>query len=216
MMLAIAAEGSAESRFAGSFDAKRTLEYLETYLAWDDAEIIVAENDGKMLGGVILVRAYEMWRQPICYIVKFWIGRHGRRTSASRRLIKAVDDWAIKHDCLAIYATATGELSDREQNLFENMMTKTGYLNVGPTLKKGSQLMSKFSPPPPPPPPTPPPLPPKAPPPTPPAPSVASLPKAEAYTDAKKRRQKNVNQRANLQIPLTSSNSSGSGVNTNT
>tara|TARA_Y100001973_G_scaffold106280_1_gene183134 strand:+ start:7749 stop:8249 length:501 start_codon:yes stop_codon:yes gene_type:complete len=148
MMLAIAAEGSAESRFAGSFDPQRTLEYLETYLAWDDAEIIVATEDpldipfsrqtiaGKMLGGVILVSAYEMWRQPICYIVKFWIGRHGRRTSASRRLIKAVDDWAIKHDCLAIYATATGELSDREQNLFENMMTKTGYLNVGPTLKK--------------------------------------------------------------------------------
>ena len=162
MMLAIAAEGSAESRFAGLFDAKRTLEYLETYLAWDDAEIIVAtktvgpDNEGfdqtkeyrrytvdrrhsfveRILGGVILVRAYEMWSQPICYIVKFWIGRHGRRTSASRRLIKAVDDWAIKHDCLAIYATATGELSDREQNLFENMMTKTGYLNGGPTLKK--------------------------------------------------------------------------------
>ncbi len=73
--------------------------------------------------------------------------------------------------------------------------------------------MSKFQPKPPTPPPAPPPLP-KPPPPTPPAASAAALPKAEAYTDAKKRKSKALNQRANLQIPLVQ-NQGGSGVNTN-
>ena len=133
-MVAIAAEGATESNFGGTFDVPRAIEYLETFLAWDDAIIMLAVDD-EILGGVILVKSYEVWSQPICYIVKFWLSKAGRRTRASRRLIRFVDSWARRQDCIAIYATATGELSDREQKLFENMMKRSGYSNVGPTLK---------------------------------------------------------------------------------
>ena len=73
--------------------------------------------------------------------------------------------------------------------------------------------MGKFIPKPPAPPPAPKPFT-KPQPPTPPAASTAALPKAEAYTDAKKKKSKALNQRANLQIPLVQ-NQGGSGVNTN-
>ena len=133
-MVAIAAEGADESAAFGTFDVSRTIEYLETFLAWDDAIIMLAVDD-EILGGVILVKANEIWTQPLCYMVKFWLSKAGRRTRASRRLIRFVESWAKRQNCIAVYATATGELSDREQKLFENMMRRSGYSNVGPTLK---------------------------------------------------------------------------------
>lgn len=133
-MVAIAAEGATESAAFGTFDVPRAIEYLETFLTWDDAIIMLAVDD-EILGGIILVKSHEIWTQPLCYIVKFWLSKAGRRTRASRRLIRFAESWARRQDCIAVYATATGELSDREQKLFENMMKRSGYSDVGPTLK---------------------------------------------------------------------------------
>ena len=134
-MSEIASQGSNESKFVGTFSLANCVDYLTTFVEWEDATVMLAVDDDIVLGGVILVKSREVWEQPLCYLVKFWISKAGRRTPASSRIMRFIDAWAERNKCLAVYATATGELSDREQRLFENMMKKSGYSDVGPTLK---------------------------------------------------------------------------------
>ena len=136
-ILEIIEEGSIESRFAGSeYDSWTARNYLKHFLNMDDADICLAELDGQLLGGVMMCASWEWCKKPIAYVVKFWVRKAGRRTQAARFLMKFIDDFAAEYNCSAIYATATAELSYREQKLFENLFGKNGFEDVGATLKK--------------------------------------------------------------------------------
>ena len=136
-ILEIIEEGNQESRFTGEYDSWTARNYLKHFLEIPDADICLAELDGELLGGVMMCASWEWCKQPLGYVVKFWVRKAGRRTQAARFLMKFIDDFAAEYQCSAVYATATAELDAREQKLFENLFYKNGFADVGATLKKG-------------------------------------------------------------------------------
>lgn len=134
-MVEIAINANAESRFVGEVDIEAAREYLRDFMIYDDRQIVVADNGGEIVGGVILALSKEIWAQPLCYVIKFWVLPAGRRTNASRLLVDYIFEVANDHDCLAVYSTATAELDDREQRLFVNLLKRSGFRDCGPTMK---------------------------------------------------------------------------------
>ena len=76
----------------------------------------------------------EYHDKPFCYIGKFFVFLSGRRTDASRKLITYALKWAKEQDCTHIFVTATAGLDKKEQQLFINLMKKSGLVECGPVL----------------------------------------------------------------------------------
>jgi len=128
-------DANAESRFVGQVDIESAREYLREFIIYDDREIVVADDNGEVIGAIILAVSKEFWTQPLCYVIKFWVLPEGRRTNAARLLLDYIFEYAQDHDCLAVYSTATAELEDREQRLFVNLLKRNGFRDCGPTMK---------------------------------------------------------------------------------
>tara|TARA_R110000772_G_scaffold10899_10_gene34447 strand:+ start:55 stop:513 length:459 start_codon:yes stop_codon:yes gene_type:complete len=134
-MVQIALHGTRESAFEGVVCPDRAREYLRAHIHWDEASAMLAEDNGEIVGGVLLVASHEVWEQPLCYLLKFWVLPSGRGTNTARLLMSYIHSWAKENDCSAIYATATAELDAQEQKLFENLLKRSGFVNCGPTMK---------------------------------------------------------------------------------
>ena len=130
-------EAHNESAFKGEFDVEMARNYISHFLNMRYSKFRIAVQDDEILGGVMMAASYEWCRQPLAYVIKFWVFKKGRKTRAARLLMDYVDQFAKEYDCSAIYATATAELDDREQKLFENLFHRNGFVDVGATLKKG-------------------------------------------------------------------------------
>lgn len=129
--------GVEETKLDVSFDRETARNWLWTYMQSAEADILVADMDGDLVGGVMVVESNEIFTQPMCYMAKFWVLPAGRRSRAARDLMKATVDWAEERNCSHIYCTATADLDDREQRLFINLMKRTGFQEKGPVLSKG-------------------------------------------------------------------------------
>lgn len=128
-------DANAESRFVGEIDIERAREYLRNFIIYDDRQIVVADDDGEVIGALILATSHEFWTRPLCYVIKFWVLPQGRRTNTARLLLDYIFEYAEDHNCAAVYATATAELEDREQKLFVNLLKRNGFKECGPTMK---------------------------------------------------------------------------------
>ena len=129
-------EAHGESAFKGEFDVEMARNYISNFLNMRYSKFRIAVQDDEILGGVMMAASYEWCRQPLAYVVKFWVFKKGRRTRAARLLMDYVDQFAKEYDCSAIYATATAELDNREQKLFENLFHRNDFVDVGATLRK--------------------------------------------------------------------------------
>lgn len=128
-------DANAESRFVGDVDVENARDYLRDFIIYDDRKIVVADDEGEVIGALILALSHEFWTQPLCYVIKFWVLPEGRRTNTARLLLDYIFEYAEENNCLAVYATATAELEDREQKLFVNLLKRNGFKECGPTMK---------------------------------------------------------------------------------
>ncbi len=129
--------GVEETNLDVSFDRETARNWLWTYMQSVEADILVADMDGDLVGGVMLAESAEIFKKPMCYMAKFWVLPEGRRTSAARELLKASVAWAKERDCSHLYVTATADLDEREQRLFINLMKRAGFTDKGPVLCLG-------------------------------------------------------------------------------
>ncbi len=129
-------EAHGESSFKGDFDPEMARNYISNFINMRYSKFRIAVQDNEILGGVMMAASYEWCRQPLAYVVKFWVFKKGRRTRAARLLLDYVNQFAQEYDCSAIYATATAELDATEQKLFENLFHRNGFDDVGATLRK--------------------------------------------------------------------------------
>jgi N-acetylglutamate synthase-like GNAT family acetyltransferase len=123
-----------ETSYEVVFDRDLARGYIRGHVLAEDFDIIVAEIDGRIIGGVILAASSEVQVQPFCYVCKFFVLPEGRRSTAARGLLDAIKTWAEDHDCSHVFVTATAGLDMREQQLFINLMKRGQYDDVGPVL----------------------------------------------------------------------------------
>ena len=134
-ILSVTEQGTRESAFAGTYDRERTTDYVRTHMYWDDAAVIVAIDDNeKLVGGFIAVTGYEMWAERLCGLSKFWVLQ--RRTNTARLLVQALIDFSEDRECMSIYVSATAQLAQKEQKLFENLLTRAGFDHAGAVMKR--------------------------------------------------------------------------------
>ena len=134
-LVAIAREGTAESKYRGLvFNEEKATEYVWAYLYDKEIDIIVAILDNAVIGFVMVAVSHEYHDRPFCYLSKFWVAQAGRRSDAARKLLRRAITWGADAGCSHIFATATAELDKTEQQLFENLMRKSGFLDGGPVM----------------------------------------------------------------------------------
>lgn len=136
-LVAAAVEANGESAFVGEFSQPAAEDYYKYFIGQGGRETVIAEQDGAFLGAILLAASWEYWTRPMGYICKIWVTKAGRRTRAARDLFAYADAWSVRNDCLALYVTSTAELNAKEQRLFENLLSRSGYSPVGQTFKKG-------------------------------------------------------------------------------
>lgn len=123
-----------ESDYGLVYNEENSFKYIYNHIYYDGCAIAVAEKDDEIIGYVILARSLEYHDRPFCYIGKFFVFLSGRRTDASRKLAAYALKWAKEQDCSHVFATATAGLEEKEQQLFINLMKKSGLVEHGPVL----------------------------------------------------------------------------------
>jgi len=128
-------ECNAESGYGLLFNEDNAKDYSWAHIYNSGSDIIVAaEEDGKIIGLVMLGASLEYHNSPFCYIMKFWVGKEGRSTGVARQLIHCAVMWATEEKCTHIFVTATAGLESREQQLFINLVKKFNFVEGGPVL----------------------------------------------------------------------------------
>jgi len=135
-ILAMAEEGTGESAFEGTFNRERATAYLRAYMHWSEASAIVAVEGSEILGGYCAVSSYEMWEEPLCGLLKFWVKPSARRSPVARALVDHVIGFAAQTECLSIYVSASAQLTKTQQRLFENLMKGAGFEYAGVIMKR--------------------------------------------------------------------------------
>ena len=128
------AEANKESDYGLKYNKENAFKYFYDSIEYENSDILVAEKDDIIIGCVILGKSYEFHDKPFGYIGKFWVFASGRRTDAGRNLIAHALKWAKEQDCSHLFVTATAELPEKEQQLFINLMKKSGLEECGPVL----------------------------------------------------------------------------------
>jgi len=123
-----------ESNYGLVYNKENAFKYLYNHIHYDGSDIIVAEKDDEIIGYVTVGISLEYHDKPFCYIGKFFVFLSGRRTDASRKLITYALKWAKEQDCTHVFVTATAGLDKKEQQLFINLMKKSGLVERGPVL----------------------------------------------------------------------------------
>jgi len=127
-------EANKESNYGLGYNNDNAFKYLYNYIKYEDSDILVAEKDDEIIGFVMMGKSFEFHDKPFGYISKFWVFASGRRTDAGRNLISNALKWAKEQDCSHLFVTATAELAEKEQQLFINLMKKSGLVERGPVL----------------------------------------------------------------------------------
>ena len=60
--------GVEETKLDVSFDRETARNWLWTYMQSAEADILVADMDGDLVGGVMVVESNEIFTQPMCYM----------------------------------------------------------------------------------------------------------------------------------------------------
>ena len=123
-----------ESNYGLEYNKENAFKYLYNSIWYDGSAIVVAEKDDEIIGYVTVGISLEYHDKPFCYVGKFFVFLSGRRTDASRKLITYALKWAKEQDCTHIFVTATAGLDKKEQQLFINLMKKSGLVECGPVL----------------------------------------------------------------------------------
>ena len=103
---------------------------IRTYLSTPLVDFIVAELDGKILGGFILVHAFDWAPEKTTYMSKFFISPECRGTEAARALAKE----AVRLRQGIMFITSTAGIDDRKDRMFENLFKREGFAECGKAL----------------------------------------------------------------------------------
>lgn len=115
----------AESRWPIAFDPTRAEHTIRAYLTLPIATVLIVEDDGKFLGGAMLVLEWDCQDKPFGMWGKFYMLPDARGTPASRMLAKACVGWFDEQGCVASFTGATANVGN--DKLFANLMRKVGY-----------------------------------------------------------------------------------------
>jgi len=126
-----------ETSYDLTFNRDHARDHLRHYVSGTPGWIaLLAETESEVVGGVLMAESLEFHDTPLLYVTKFWVLPSGRRTRAARSLLEGVGNYAEERNCTHIFATATAGLDAREQRLFVNLLTRSGFRDTGPVMMK--------------------------------------------------------------------------------
>jgi GNAT superfamily N-acetyltransferase len=133
-LLIMAEEFIEESHWDVTFDAQRSKYVLETYIRGLELEVIIARENDRLLGGIMLCESWEFQERPFGYFAKFYVRPEGRNFKVGRALMRAAIEWFAERDCSHMFISATAGLNERDQRAFTILMKRAGMLEAGPIM----------------------------------------------------------------------------------
>ena len=82
-----------ESAWGWTWNNDAAREYLASYIAGGNSDILLLDRDGGIAGGALVSVEQECWDERLAVIDKFFVVRRHRRGTASARLAQATIDW---------------------------------------------------------------------------------------------------------------------------
>lgn len=128
MLMAMGQQFVDESRWGVKFDPARAEHTIRAYITLPIAAVLLAEHEGKCLGGAMLVLEWDCQDKPFGMWGKFYMLPEARGTRASRMLARACVDWFDAKGCVASFTGATANIGN--DRLFANLMKKVGYVEA--------------------------------------------------------------------------------------
>mgnify|MGYP003144476213 CR=1 FL=1 len=125
-----------ESAYEIEFDVTNSAYHYMNYILSPGGDVLVAKQDGAMVGGVMVASSTEFQKKPFGYVGKFYVIPEARRGTASRSLIAAMLDWFTLQDVSHVFVTATAGLEERDQRAFILLMKRSGFVEEGPVMYK--------------------------------------------------------------------------------
>ena len=101
----------------------------------DTSTDVILIRDGNEVAGIALV-GYEadFHKERFGYVIKFYIRKRFRGTTAGRLLADSMGTWFDINDCIKSFATSTAGI--QEDKLFINLLGKYGFLPEGTVLTR--------------------------------------------------------------------------------
>jgi hypothetical protein len=82
-LVEVVAQGIEESQLDVELDYQAARDFLWLYINDGETSVLVADQDGDIVGGVMLAEAKEFFIKPLCYVCKFWVLPKGRPPAPS-------------------------------------------------------------------------------------------------------------------------------------
>lgn len=119
----------------GEYSPENTVKYIMEFLY--HAETLGGYIDGKLHGIIVAEICYEFDVRPYGYITNFYTSPESRGSGLSRLLVEECLKLCDNANCRNVYAANTGILTNKANNLFDNMLKKHGFVPMSNLLIRG-------------------------------------------------------------------------------
>lgn len=116
-----------ESKYPYTYNEQVVEITIKTWLVCREADFIVAEENGEILGGFIIVHYPDWTPETTTYMVKFFVSPEARGLDVGRALAKE----AVRLRRGIMFITSTGGIDDRKDRMFENLFKREGFAECG-------------------------------------------------------------------------------------
>ena len=118
------------------FDPESTTTFLTNLIGNENFHVILAEIDGVPIG-IAGAALYPMYFSHSSFVVQemwWWLSPQHRGSGAARQMYKDIEDWAVKHNAVAVFMIA---LHDDNVERMAKMYARSGFRPMERTFIKG-------------------------------------------------------------------------------
>lgn len=122
------------SKWGFTYDDVIAIEQLYGFITQPISDVLVAEFDGVIAAGAIVVAQKDLTVETQGFLHKLFVHPDYRKTLATPHIVQACVDWFDERNCHHSFSTSTGNLSVEAICAYTKLMRKYGYEESGPTL----------------------------------------------------------------------------------
>ncbi len=124
-----------ESAFKLTYNEANSILSLANCITSPTTALILVLDENIVIGAAILAIEADFCFEKQGYLSKFYISKIFRGTNAARVLLSACNSWLVANQCKYSFASGTALIAS-EGKMFDNLLKKYGYEDIGSVLVK--------------------------------------------------------------------------------
>lgn len=125
-----------EGRWGWTYSDRNAARTFLTCIIHHECDVIVIDNDGDIVGAVLMSYENDFQVENVGDIIEFYISKRARGTGAGRMLLDAACEWFDKQNCVNVFVKATGNIEANGKS-FQNLFAKQGFKIFSDVMVRG-------------------------------------------------------------------------------